>query len=352
MADKKSMETHPVNNTDQDVGTIFNELVKAANPVRQKELLGLLQTVPGVQYLDVIALALPLNPLLELSSDDRAALVFKHRLNDLSVAKQVARDTPGKRTCVFCLPKSGSSFTQSAISAALASSFIHLTSHAHDFSALGMNGREQELDELAILYAIFRTRGSFVAQHHTRSTPFLCEQLRYFGIQPVVMVRNVFDVIVSADEMFRSWRQTGTDWTRDHFTLPVDYEHRDTADRLAVLASSLGVWAINFYLSWRRCEQAKLVSPLWLSYEEDVTNKEVFKQRVAGYLGMNEEQSKRLAAYVANPDVEKSRLNVGTVGRGTKFPDAARAIVMDYAKLFRNEFADNDVRILFGDAKL
>jgi hypothetical protein len=346
------METHPLNKTtDQNINTIFNELKTATNPTRQHELLAIIKDILGVTYLDVIPLVLHFNPVLELPPDDREALFFRQRLNELSITKQLARDTPGKRICVYCLPKSGSSFTNSAIMAALGCKFVLLTSHATDASSLGMNGREQEMDELAILYAILWSQGSFVAQHHTRCTPFLCHQLRYFGIQPIVTIRNLFDAMLSADEMFLTWKKDGADWSGEApFALPLDYARLDAADRMTLLANTFGIWGINFYLSWKRCEQAGFVKPLWLTYEDDISNKTRFGQRITDYLDMDEEQSQRLAAYTANPDKKRSRLNVGTVGRGSNIPEVARAIVIKHANLFRDELQEGGFRVLFGDS--
>lgn len=334
--------------SDSEIGRLFQELMLTANPSRQTELLNALRTMPGINFNEVVSVAMRTNPFLGLSREAYIGNSYSKALNELFMIKQLAHATQGLRICVFCMPKSGSSFTQSAIEATLSIPLVSLISHAGNPSALGINGREQELDELAILSAILASGGSFIAQHHTLCTPYLCHQLRFYGIRPVITVRNVFDAIVSADDMFLTWRKT-CDWMSDPMiTLPVNYQSKSIEERLSILARTFGFWLVRFYLSWKRCERERMVSPLWLYFEEDILNKTPFTGKIARFLNLNADQTQRLAGYVNNPDKSRSRINKGVSGRGAVVPPAAKQELVDYAMLFADEFSPQDMKALFG----
>lgn len=331
-----------------EIEKVFRELMLAANPSRQAELLNTFRTTPGINFNEVVSMAMRANPFLKLPRDAYVGMSYSGGLNQLFMIKQLAQAAQGRRICVFCMPKSGSSFTQSAIEATLSLPFVSLISHAETPSALGINGREQELDELAILKAFLVTGGNFVAQHHTLCTPYLCHLLRFYGIRPVITTRNVYDAIVSADDMFMTWRKT-SDWMSDSMImLPISYQGKSMEERLSILARTLGYWLIRFYLSWKRCEREKMVGPLWLNFEEDILKKSPFLDKATRFFDLDADQTQRLANYVSSPDKSKSRINKGISGRGVIVPSAVKQMLVDYADLFADELSSEDMKVLFG----
>lgn len=296
------------------------------------------------------------NPFLRLTDDEVRGIEEKVRpvaLGKLVAARQAVMGSTSPKYVIFCMPKSGSSFVQSALRRALNLPLVSLTSLCTPRlgSYFGINSREQELDEAAIIKAILAKRDGFVAQHHTRYSTFLALQVKLYGVRPLVTVRNIFDCIVSMDDMLAPSRSRGRgNWGVDpQFALPADYQDKDPDDRYTILAHSFGVWLINFYLSWKRGAQQGLISPLMIRYEEDVLQPEVLVERLTKGFGLSDQQLDRLRAYVHAPDQERSRLNVGRRGRGAELlPGALKDFLASYVRMFGDELDEEDVRFLVG----
>jgi hypothetical protein len=294
------------------------------------------------------------NPFLRLTDEELAAIgkIRPKELGALVLAREAGARSKAPRHCVFCMPKSGSSFVQSALQHALDLPLATLTSFGTGrlSSYFGMNAREQELDEMAVVRSILTSPQGFVAQHHTRYTTYLGLQLNMFRISPIVTVRNIYDAIVSFDDMMLEWRKgkSNQPWAVDaQFALPADYPALPAETRYTVLAHSFGTWLINFYLSWKRSYEQTLVRPLVIRYEEDVLDGDRLIQRLSDATAMTPAQRDRLADYVREPDRQRSRLNVGRSGRGMELiPEGVRSFLADYAGLFRAELSDADLAYL------
>jgi hypothetical protein len=189
----------------------------------------------------------------------------------------------------------------------------------------------------------------FVAQHHTRYTPYLNLQMAQFGITPILTVRNIFDCIVSFDDMMLQWRRSngGTSWFSDaQFALPANYADLAAEARYSILAHSYGVWLINFYLSWKR-GRTQGVTPLLIRYEDHVLDPDRLVEALSGSLRLSSEQNARLEAYARRPDATRARLNVGRRGRGAELvPERIRGFLTDFAGAFRGELSEDDLDYL------
>jgi hypothetical protein len=273
-------------------------------------------------------------------------------LRTLIVARETAARTVAPRHAVFCMPKSGSSFIQSALQHALELPVVSLTSFGVPglSSFFGMNSREQEIDEMGLVKSILDHRDGFVAQHHTRCSVYLARQLKLFGIAPILTIRNILDCIVSFDDMMLAWRRdTGVrDWFSDaQFALPINYVDLPAEARYAILARSFGTWLVAFHLSWARCRSHGFVNPLVLRYEEDILDPDRLARRISDGLGFTTAQRARLVDYIANPDKVRSRFNVGVKGRGRdRIPADIRAELADYTRAFADEIPADDLAYL------
>jgi hypothetical protein len=215
-----------------------------------------------------------------------------------------------------------------------------------------MNSREQELDELAIVKSALLAPLGFVAQHHTRYTTYLGLQMVAYGLTPIVTLRNIPDALVSFDDMMMSWRTgegRGT-WTSDTpFAIPLNYAELAPDVRIRLIAQSLGIWLIQFHLSWLRAAKQGVVSPLVIRYEEDILHPERLVARLSDALKLDEQEIGRLRAFAERPDPERARLNVGKAGRGReRVPDDVRAFLTGHAQLFAGEIPADDVAYLLG----
>jgi len=254
---------------------------------------------------------------------------------------------------VACAPKSASTFIWGSLTRAAGLPGVSLAAAAmspQSTSRLGMNLREQETDELALIRNGINGMG-YVAQHHIRCTPYLCRQMQLYRIKPIVTYRNYFDTLVSLDDMFLEWRPAGPGSDLNFFDdgLPSNYVDMDREDRLHLLADRSTVFYIQFYLTWKKCEAMGLVEPLWVSYEKDFQgDKTILAERIAEFVGENHIDAARLAEQFGTTDPDKAlRLNKGTVGRGKDIPQSVRDKVHG---IFRRYDAEGDFSELLGAA--
>lgn len=247
----------------------------------------------------------------------------------------------GLNILVACAPKSASTFMQSALRKALDLNAASLTVPAADSSALGANLREQEFDELALIRSGLDGRG-YVAQHHMRMNPYGAQVIKNYNIKPIVMYRNIFDTLVSADDMHMTERGKSPEYKGHYFndSMPENYHTLERDERLIMLAHRLCSWLVNFYVSWKTCESYGLVKPLWVSYENDIlSDKKELTARLLVFLGHDRaDPTKMVKALMDKSDGKSVRINKAVSGRGSEVPDSVREFVLSVARPYENDF--------------
>ncbi len=163
------------------------------------------------------------------------------------------------------------------------------------------------------------------------------------NVRPVVTYRNIFDSLISLDDMITEAHMSVPE-ERDIYAftgLPKSFRTMERAERLYLLAVRMTYWYLSFYISWRKCEAEGLVAPLWISYDEDfLGDREALASRVSSFIGSEYLDPDILAAHLKNNRAEGMRLNVGRAGRGKDVPDDVRDMVMRIATSFRSEGID------------
>ena len=272
--------------------------------------------------------------------------------------RYAAQNTPGLRICVFCMPKSASSFVQTTMNKTFSSPQPSLVSVAlgGTTSAIGMNPREQELDELAIIQANILFQ-SYVAQHHTRANPYLGTMLNNYGIIPFVTIRNIPDCLISLDDMIMKWINSesvegrqGLAWFNTGGRFSYKYCEMEQSERLTHIIDTWAKWYIEFFVSWKRMAMTQVVKPIFITYENDILNSGAgLIQKLTSIFNLSDEQKQRLTEHCQSPDKDSSRLNKGIAGRGQQAitsDDLARIYRM--AKPCADELSDNEIQLLFG----
>jgi len=266
-------------------------------------------------------------------------------------AKLTAKRAGQLNILLACAPKSASTFIETALRKALGLPTVSLftaTPEGLAGSLLGANLREQEADELALVRCGLNGHG-YVAQHHMRATPYLAQMLKIYNIRPIVTHRNLFDTFISLDDMVMESRDGGAEDERKYFGdgLPANYGRLEREDRLTILAQRNTAWFIQFYVSWKKCERAGLIEPLWISYEEDfLGDKRWLAERVSGFLGANLADAGKLAdAFADKRDAGARRFNKGVSGRGQDMPQSVKDIILKTAHYYRD---DEDLTPLIG----
>ena len=289
---------------------------------------------------------------------------FEQNLNDkeddllqLIKIRNKAKNKIGKKILVICAPKSGSSFLSSTISKTLGLSFVNLNTFSHKSSQFGINGREQEICEFSLVRNIIhpRHKGKFLAQHHIRASEYLVNQINYFDIKPIITTRNIFDSLVSMDDMLISGRKKLLENSEEFFirdaatgTIPINYHTLSTDERYDCLASTYGIWCVSFYLSWKRFSKKIKNGVCFVNYEKHILDQDELKKLINNFLNCNEEEKLKLDFYIKNFDKTKSRFNRGISGRGEIIPKKVKAKLENFSKFFSKEFSEEDLLHLFG----
>jgi hypothetical protein len=211
------------------------------------------------------------------------------------------------RILIACMPKSGSTFLSDVIAA------LPDISRARLVPLYGR--REQELDESCILRA---GRGPYVAQHHVRRSAWTEAACSKYGLRPVVLVRSLFDVVVSVrDHLRREGTESAMFYAEAAHAALNDATLEDMIARLAA------PWYVNFYMSWRGATDA-----LMISYEELIASPASVVGEVLAFAGAEIDDRAIAKALAVVRDRRTSRFNVGVVGRGAALrPETIRSLV-------------------------
>lgn len=252
-------------------------------------------------------------------------------LFDLNLMRLFRRSSATK-AAICCMPKSGSTFLLNALgklgAPKLETAYLHTPYANADF--VDALSREHEIDELALLILEIR-RINWVAHMHTKWTPYTEKVFRSYGVRPIVTYRNIFDCIVSMDDMLMKKQVNGFSMIR----LPKGYFAMVEADRLSFLTLYVGPWYIDYIVSWSRCA----MPVLHLNYDRDILG---FGEETAlalrDHLGLKTDLATFLEAFEMDEESrEKARFNKGVSGRGDAIPATARQALSKLADVYRDE---------------
>ena len=319
------------------------------------------------QSLQVLKTALFHNSLIKLS-DELFRKLFLHQdiktnnqeaILNLLKSQETAKIIGAKgKTNIFiaAMPKSGSSYLKTSLAKSLELKQTMLTTSHNKKSFCGLNGREQEIDELSLLkQIIINPDFGFVSQQHMKAAPYSYNLLTNFNTKIIVTFRNLFDGIVSYDDMIMKGN-----WANPMLQapnkIPLNYKELPINSRLDIISRNYGVWCVDFYLSWRRLKNigAKF---LFLDYESYISkntgDKNLMCKILADYLHLTESQKDNLINVITGDSgvsAEKSRFNKGLTGRGEEIiPKKIKDELRNYVMFFKDELDENDMKIILGN---
>jgi len=202
---------------------------------------------------------------------------------------------------IACIPKTGSTFLHSVlVEAADVIGPKLCLSYANEENMLSP-------EFTCSLYHVDK-----IAQEHIRATPHNLAVVQGFDMQVVVLVRNIFDSLVSMRDMLLSdTRGSVVALFQD------DLAAMDSESQLEAVITKWAHWQLDFYTSWVRAERNGRVNATFWSYEDLMADKVSSVSRICRENGFDIPQE-RIAAVVSDVDgdAEKSRRNVGVSGRG------------------------------------
>ena len=217
---------------------------------------------------------------------------------------------------VACMPKSGSTYF---------SSIVECLPNVHRRDLCGGYGRrEQELDPLRL---ILNHPANYVGQLHVRCSDQTERLMTDFSITPVVLVRNIFDIIVSLRDHCK--RET-LDWSSMGYAYPfmAGWDH----ERLEFFLANMFIpWYFNFFLTWKNSDFGYFETYENLISDPRSTLARLLKVNGSQYSSADISRAIELAGGV------DTRRNVGEVGRGGGLSDAAKDRILEMANFYEDE---------------
>jgi hypothetical protein len=205
---------------------------------------------------------------------------------------------------VACMPKSGSTFMAKALSELTGYGYVNLA-YAYE-----RNEQTLYLPKLIDSYS----SGS-VTHLHVRATESTIDLMKMFSIKPVILVRNIFDIVVSIrDHMFQEGFEIHTFYCDKKFETLEEKSWYDFIIEHGI------PWYFNFYVSWFEATAAKRLECLWLTYEDVISDWHRAIKRVADFYKIEKthEEIAQALERTMKKKKQKIRLNKGIAGRGSQ----------------------------------
>jgi hypothetical protein len=153
-------------------------------------------------------------------------------------------------------------------------------------------------------------------QQHVRANQANLTLMDQFRIRPVVLVRNIYDVIVSMRDHLLNERLDNL----PGLYVPEEFPEFDSRLQLDFVVTHAAPWLISFYYSWVMAEKSARLDVLWLNYEVIVADWPTALKRVLRYYGIEKSDAEVETALSNLLQKKKSqlRLNKGISGRGAE----------------------------------
>jgi len=230
----------------------------------------------------------------------------------------LSEDELGRHIVIACMPKSGSTFLRNAMLALTGWQEARLT-----YAFL------QNEEELYLPYLKAVARNNTVVQQHCRATVPNLQMMQAYRIRPVVLVRNLFDVVVSYTDFFDSGANSNTFFIGDRWAGLAREE------RIDLVIDNFVPWYTAFYASWSDVIAKGQLECHMLRYEDMIADKLGALERLAGFydLGTSRQHcAAALAAVEARKDA--TRFNKGVAGRCSELSEAQKRRVRTLAHYY------------------
>lgn len=204
---------------------------------------------------------------------------------------------------ISCFPKTASTFLREvfALGAEMRIAEDGVTGFWH----------EQDLYEPFILD---HRQKRHISRLHMRATEVNIELMQKYDIRPVVLVRNLYDTMVSL------WNHSNNESHYfPHALLPEHYTELSDDEQLDMLVDLSTPWFLGYFYSWKKAESDGHIAPYWLTFEEFISNKTdtVLAICEAFDVSVNPENVRK-AVEELDRRKREFRFNKGKKGRGKK----------------------------------
>ncbi|HRI02150.1 MAG TPA: sulfotransferase domain-containing protein [Pyrinomonadaceae bacterium] len=223
----------------------------------------------------------------------------KPLLSDFS--SSVTPQDLGRHIFIACVPKSASTFLKNVL--------VGITGYRDLFAVFAAGQNEHDL-YLPVLNE-FASQNT-VTQQHARASEANIQLMQAFGIRPVVLVRNIFDAVVSLHDFYKTGAYFNS-YFRGSF---LDLDDQTQVD---LLIDNVVPWYLQFVASWSLVEKEGRLETLWLDYDELIQNKEDSVGSILKFYGLGSARSAiQKSIETTEADARRNRFNKGVAGRGVK----------------------------------
>jgi hypothetical protein len=225
-----------------------------------------------------------------------------------------------RHVVVACLPKCASTYLDALLVHATGFRRYLLNTTGHD--------TERNIDARSIPMFL---AGDTVSQEHMRATRENVRLLARLGVRPVVLVRDLLDLLVSMRD--HAAREPGRG-PAGH--VPADFARWPPADRLELIVRFATPWLLTMVTSW--LDAARELPTLWLRYDDVVGRPAETVGRVLDHVGVAVPRA-RIDEAVGRVDPATTRFNRGVSGRGrAELTEGQRSAVRAAAAAYRGTY--------------
>ena len=212
---------------------------------------------------------------------------------------EITAEQLGRHLFIACVPKSASTFLKNLL--------VNVTGYRDLFTVYAAGQSEHE-----IYLPTLRESAHLdtVTQQHCRASDANVHLMQAFGIRPVVLVRNIFDSVMSLLDFYNKGAFQ-TSYAR------ADWPALDEETKIDLLIENVIPWYFQFVASWDLVEKQKRLEVHWLSYEDLVADKPSSVLKVLEFYGLGASRrgiEERIGEIES--EARKIRFNKGVTGRG------------------------------------
>ncbi|HKR60727.1 MAG TPA: sulfotransferase domain-containing protein [Pyrinomonadaceae bacterium] len=226
-----------------------------------------------------------------------AATGQRAQLSDFTT--EITSEQLGRHLFIACVPKSASTFLKNLL--------VNVTGYRDLFTVYAAGQTEHEI-YLPTLREFAHT--DTVTQQHCRASDANIHLMQAFGIRPVVLVRNIFDSVMSLLDFYNKGA-----FQTSYFR--ADWQALDEETKIDLLIENIIPWYFQFVASWDSAEKQKRLEVHWLSYEDLIADKTTSVLQALEFYGLGAPRQgveKRIREIES--EERKIRFNKGVAGRG------------------------------------
>jgi tetratricopeptide (TPR) repeat protein len=226
-----------------------------------------------------------------------AASGQRAKLSDFTT--EITPEQLGRHLFIACVPKSASTFLKNLL--------VNLTGYRDLFAVYAAGQSEHEIYLPTLRES---AHVDTVTQQHCRASDANIHLMQAFEIRPVVLVRNIFDSVMSLLDFYNKGA-----FRNSYFR--ADWQALDEEMKIDLLIENVIPWYFQFVASWDLVEKQKKLELHWLSYEDLVADKPSSVLKVLEFYGLGASR-RGVEQRIAEIESEEQRIrfNKGVTGRG------------------------------------